>query len=114
MSARLNKELERSNSELDSFAYIASHDLKEPLRGIHNYSQFLLEDYQHKLDAAGTDKLKTLMRLSVRMEQLINSLLQYSRVGRADIHKTAVNLNKVVEEAKGQLRERLEAMQGLL
>ena len=49
--AKINLELERSNIELDSFAYIASHDLKEPLRGIHNYSNFLMEDYGEVLDA---------------------------------------------------------------
>src|SRR5262249_8355148 len=47
---RLNAELERSNTELDSFAWVASHDLKEPLRGIHRYSDFLMEDYADKLD----------------------------------------------------------------
>lgn len=109
--SRLNRELERSNNELDSFAYIASHDLKEPLRGIHNYSQFLLEDYFDKLDAGGKEKLKTLMRLSVRMEQLLDSLLHYSRVGRTDIHRKSVDLNKVIEEAKDVLRQRLEARQ---
>ena len=55
-----NAELLRSNQELDEFAYIASHDLKEPLRGIHNYATFLLEDYKDKLDEEGGDKLETL------------------------------------------------------
>ncbi|WP_224996003.1 ATP-binding protein [Cesiribacter sp. SM1] len=105
--ARLNKELERSNSELDSFAYIASHDLKEPLRGIHNYSQFLLEDYYDKLDDAGKEKLTTLMRLSTRMEQLIDSLLHYSRVGRSDLQKTTVDLNQVLESVQDSLQSRL-------
>jgi chemotaxis family two-component system sensor kinase Cph1 len=106
--ARLNKELERSNNELDSFAYIASHDLKEPLRGIHNYSQFLLEDYHDQLDAAGKEKLTTLMRLSARMEQLIDSLMHYSRVGRSELQKTSVDLNKVLESAKDSLQSRLD------
>ena len=55
-----NTELLRSNQELDEFAYIASHDLKEPLRGIHNYATFLLEDYHDKLNEDGTNKLETL------------------------------------------------------
>jgi chemotaxis family two-component system sensor kinase Cph1 len=79
--SRLNTELARSNDELDSFAYVASHDLKEPLRGIHNYSIFLLEDYAELLDEEGVSKLKTLVRLSQRMEALIDSLLQMSRIG---------------------------------
>lgn len=94
--AQVNKELTRSNTELDSFAYIASHDLKEPLRGIYNYSSFLLEDYGETLDEDGVDKLNTLMRLTHRMEDLINSLLHYSRLGRAELQLHSVNLNELV------------------
>jgi two-component system, chemotaxis family, sensor kinase Cph1 len=95
--ALLNTELERSNIELDSFAYVASHDLKEPLRGIYNYSTFLIEDYGDQLGEDGTQKLSTLMRLTHRMEDLINSLLHYSRLGRAELSLQSVNLGKVVE-----------------
>ena len=56
--ARVNQELSRSNVELDAFAYIASHDLKEPLRGIYNYSSFLIEDYGSVLDEAGGRQIK--------------------------------------------------------
>ena len=94
--AQVNKELSRSNIELDAFAYIASHDLKEPLRGIYNYSSFLLEDYGEILGEDGTDKLNTLMRLARRMEDLINSLLYYSRLGRAQLQMRPVNLNNLV------------------
>jgi two-component system, chemotaxis family, sensor kinase Cph1 len=93
---QVNQELTRSNVELDAFAYIASHDLKEPLRGIYNYSSFLLEDYGNVLDEAGVDKLNTLMRLTHRMEDLINSLLHYSRLGRAQLQLRPVNLNDLV------------------
>lgn len=96
--AQLNSELARSNDELDAFAYIASHDLKEPLRGIHNYSSFLIEDYGDQLGEDGADKLQTLMRLTQRMEDLINSLLHYSRLGRADLCITSVNLNTLLHE----------------
>src|SRR5574341_2440969 len=54
-----NAALQRSNQELDDFAYIASHDLKEPLRGIHNYAAFLIEDHGNKLDRDGLAKLET-------------------------------------------------------
>ena len=93
---QVNKELARSNIELDAFAYIASHDLKEPLRGIYNYSSFLIEDYGNVLDEAGIDKLNTLMRLTHRMEDLINSLLHYSRLGRAELQMHPVDLNDLV------------------
>ncbi|GAA4504710.1 ATP-binding protein [Hymenobacter ginsengisoli] len=106
--SRLNAELERSNDELDSFAYVASHDLKEPLRGIHNYSLFLLEDYAGQLDADGVSKLQTLVRLSQRMESLIEGLLQLSRVGRQDLTPSEVDLNELVAEVLDLLQPRLE------
>ncbi|MDY7013234.1 MAG: GAF domain-containing protein, partial [Cyanobacteriota bacterium] len=89
--ARVNWELERSNQELDAFAYIASHDLKEPLRGIHNYSNFLLEDYGNVLDEDGASKLQTLVRLTQRMEDLIESLLHFSRLGRVELNLEQVD-----------------------
>jgi two-component system, chemotaxis family, sensor kinase Cph1 len=95
--ALLNTELERSNIELDSFAYVASHDLKEPLRGIHNYSTFLIEDYGDTLGADGTEKLDTLIRLTQRMEDLINSLLHYSRCGRAELLFQPVDLGELIK-----------------
>jgi len=106
--SNLNTELKRSNDELDSFAYVASHDLKEPLRGIHNYSLFLLEDYADRLDTEGVSKLQTLVRLSQRMESLIESLLQISRVGRQDIVISEYNLNVLVAEVIDLLAPRLE------
>jgi two-component system, chemotaxis family, sensor kinase Cph1 len=93
-----NEELDRTNRDLDDFAYIASHDLKEPLRGIHNYASFLLEDYEDKLGEEGKDQLETLVRLSKMMERIIDSLLEYSRVGRSELLATAVDLNQVVKE----------------
>lgn len=104
----LNAELERSNDELDSFAYVASHDLKEPLRGIHNYSLFLLEDYADKLDEEGVSKLQTLVRLSQRMEALIESLLRISRVGREEIHLQLVDLNDVLAGVLDLLSPRID------
>ncbi|PSB62937.1 cyanobacterial phytochrome A, partial [Chroococcidiopsis cubana CCALA 043] len=94
--ARINSELERTNSELDAFAYIASHDLKEPLRGIHNYSSFLLEDYADILNEDGAFKLQTLVRLTQRMEDLIESLLHFSRLGRIELSFQKTNLNELV------------------
>jgi PAS domain S-box-containing protein len=96
--ARRADELARSNRELDDFAYIASHDLKAPLRGIHNYATFLIEDYADKLDADGKDKLETLGRLAKRMEDIINDLLTFSRVGRTEQSLADVDLNAVVAD----------------
>lgn len=94
----MNAELQRSNEELDSFAYIASHDLKEPLRGIHNYANFLMEDYAEVLDDDGIGKLQTLVRLTQRMEDLINSLLHFSRLGRTDLMRQPIALADLVHQ----------------
>lgn len=105
---RSNQELERSNADLDAFAYIASHDLKEPLRGLHNYSVFLLEAYAQQLDEDGVSKLHTLVRLTQRMDDLIDSLLLYSRVGRVDLSFRDTNLNDLLSDVLDVLSARLE------
>lgn len=97
---QMDEALQKSNRELDDFAYIASHDLREPLRGISNYATFLREDYGDKIDAEGISKLETLKRLCKREEDLIQSLLTYSRLGRTDLKYTSVDLNKLIAETK--------------
>jgi two-component system, chemotaxis family, sensor kinase Cph1 len=106
--AQLNIELKRSNNELDAFAYIASHDLKEPLRGIHNYSNFLIEDYGEIIDEEGKAKLRTLVRLTQRMEDLIDSLLHFSRLGRVDLSMQQTDLNDIVRRILDMLSARIE------
>jgi chemotaxis family two-component system sensor kinase Cph1 len=106
--ASLNAELARSNDELDAFAYVASHDLKEPLRGIHNYAVFLLEDYAPQLDADGLNKLQALVHLSQRMEALIEGLLQLSRVERVKVPVAEVNLNAALTNVLALLQPRLD------
>lgn len=109
--ARLNAALARSNTELDAFAYIASHDLKEPLRGMHNYAHFLLEDYHDQLDDDGKAKLETLVRLTERMDALLDSLLQYSRVGRVELLLKRADLNSVLHDVLDMLSVRLEGVE---
>jgi len=92
----MNLELESINSELDAFAYIASHDLKEPLRGIHNYATFLLDDYGEALEGDGVEKLQTLLKLTTRMESLIESLLKFSRLGRQELKMHSIDLNDLL------------------
>ena len=95
--ADLNADLARSNEELDAFAYVASHDLKEPLRGIHRYAHQLLESAA-ALDEGNRARIDNLMRLTVRMDSLLDSLLHFSRVGRMELDLEAVDLNAVLEE----------------
>lgn len=96
--AELNTELSRANEELDAFAYVASHDLKEPLRGISKYAHLLLEGATEE-DAERRAKLEGLRRLAMRMDTLLDSLLHFSRVGRAAAHFHPVELEPVLEEA---------------
>ncbi len=91
-------ELESSNKELDDFAYIASHDLKEPLRGLHNYAIFLMEDYAETIDEDGRAKLETITRLTKRLEAFINSLLYYSRLGRQGPVMEKTDLDQVLND----------------
>ena len=96
--ADLNANLTQSNEELDAFAYVASHDLKEPLRGIHKYAHQLLEDATIT-DKEQRRKLDGLMRLTVRMDSLLDSLLHFSRVGRAALQTEDTDLNELVNES---------------
>ena len=96
--AALNTDLVSSNEELDAFAYVASHDLKEPLRGIHRYAHPLMESAQ-ALGPENTQRLESLMRLTLRMDSLLDSLLYFSRVGRTSLEFEMLELNQVVADA---------------
>jgi len=106
--ASYTRALERSNKELDDFAYIASHDLKEPLRGLFNHATFLLEDYRDKLDEDGVRKLHRLSYLSQRMEKLVNDLLYFSRLGRQEMAIEPANMNEVIHDIENTLDVFLE------
>lgn len=106
--ARRTAELERSNEELSDFAYIASHDLKEPLRGIANYASFLLEDYGAKLDAEGQRMLRKLGELCQRLDTLIDSLLQFSRAGRVELAWADTDLDAVARDILESLQVTIE------
>ena len=99
--------LNEKNRELDQFVYIASHDLREPLRTIRNYVEVLREDYPDQLDAQGQQHLALLHRTAGRMHRLIDSLLAYGRVGRGE-DTTTVNLEQVAYEALENLHDAIE------
>lgn len=104
-----NEELARSNRELDEFAYIASHDLKEPLRGIENQLSFLQEDYGHELSPEVKERLARLPPITKHLEALIQTLLEFSRVGRVDLHLTEVDLQVVVNDVLMSVQGRIES-----
>ena len=96
--ADLNADLTRSNEELDAFAYVASHDLKEPLRGIHRYAYQLLENAEAS-GGGDRQRIESVMNLTLRMDGLLDSLLEFSRVGRMELELQAVDLNAALQDA---------------
>ena len=101
-------ELARSNAELEQFAYVASHDLQEPLRMIANYTQLLAERYRGKLDEQADKYISYSVDGAVRMQALIQDLLKFSRVGRAEIQARTTECRAVVEQALKNLQAAIQ------
>jgi len=100
--------LKRSNQELDDFAYIASHDLKEPLRGLVNNAMFLKEDYGDKLDETANKHLDRMAFLCQRMEKLMDDLLYFSRLGRQELAIQPADLNEVIKDIRLMMETTLQ------
>ena len=99
----VQKELERSNADLDSFAYVASHDLKAPLRGIRNLAEWIAQDIESTATEDSRDNLRLLRNRVDRLDSLLESLLTYSRVGRKIDDAKEVNTGKLVAEINDYL-----------
>lgn len=108
-AARLNNDLERiveertvrlemANRELNEFAHVVSHDLKAPLRGINQLSEWLKEDYWHLLDGEGREHIDLIRSRVKRMDSLIDGILQYSRVGRNMGKEEWIDLNTLLRD----------------
>ena len=98
-------QLEVSNRELDAFAYSVSHDLRAPLRGIDGFSQALLEDYEKVLDEEGQDDLHRIRAAAQRMGELIEDLLQLSRISRWQLEQKTVDIGMLAGDVIRSLRE---------
>jgi PAS domain S-box-containing protein len=98
-------ELEAANKELEAFSYSVSHDLRTPLRSIDGYSQAVLEDYVDQLPSEGRSYLEHIRTSAQRMAELIDDLLNLSRVTRAPMNLVPVNLSKLVETVAAELQQ---------
>ena len=102
--AERTRELETSNRELESFSYAVSHDLRAPLRAINGFAEALLDDNLDQLDATGQDYLQRVAAAARHMGELIDALLQLSRVSRHEIHRQSIDLSRVARELADNLQ----------
>ena len=100
--------LREANKELEAFAYSVSHDLRAPLRAMEGFAQALLEDYGHLLDSTGQDYARRIVAAAETMDNLIQDLLDYSRLLRQEIRPRKVNLDDVIDQVLAQLAGEIE------
>ncbi|MEP0870922.1 CHASE3 domain-containing protein [Trichocoleus desertorum AS-A10] len=96
-------QLQAANTELEAFGYSVSHDLRAPLRAMQGFTQALLEDYQEALDEVGQDYAHRISKAAQRMDTLIEDLLAYSRLSRAELQLQPIDLTALVSEILAQL-----------
>jgi signal transduction histidine kinase len=101
-------ELARSNRDLEQFAYVASHDLQEPLRMVATYTQLLAERYRGKLDSDADKYIHYAVDGAVRMQKLVQDLLAFSRVGRHGLALENIDCNEVLQVALGNLEAAIQ------
>ncbi|MFH0878885.1 MAG: ATP-binding protein [Lentisphaerota bacterium] len=118
------EKLRESNASLEEYAYVASHDLQEPLRKIENFIQIFLEDYSSHVDERGKQYLATISKAAGRMRKLIKDVLQFAEAGASEkpfsevsltrvLHAARDNISEILKEKKGELIiHRLPAIQG--
>jgi len=101
LEERVNKrteELKKANSEMEAFSYSVSHDLRAPLRAVHGFSRILEEDYSDKIGGDASRVIGVIKSNTVKMGNLIDDLLAFSRMGKSPVNKTRIDNNDVVQE----------------
>ncbi|MFP2958602.1 ATP-binding protein [Myxococcus sp. 1LA] len=106
--SRLSRALARSNAELESFSGTVGHDLREPLRGIQQYTSFFLDDHGASLTQDSREQLQSVMWLARRSQSLLEDLFEYSRLGRIELAWRDVDMQALVEEALAVVAPRLQ------
>ncbi len=104
----LNAELRRSNRELADFTYMVSHDLQEPLRKLHSFGQFLMEDCAEAMTEEGRDHILRMQSAALRMKDLIHHLLELSRVRTRGSRPVTIGPREIIERALGTLGGRIQ------
>ncbi|KCZ71443.1 bacteriophytochrome (light-regulated signal transduction histidine kinase) [Candidatus Methanoperedens nitroreducens] len=112
--AQRTEDLARSNAELEQFAYVASHDLQEPLRMISGFTQILARRYKGKLDKSADEYIAYIVDGAARMQRMIEDLLAYSRVGTQGKSFEHINLEAVFDQAVTNLRVAIEKNGGAM
>lgn len=97
------KRTQQVNKELEAFTYSVSHDLRAPLRSIDGYAKVLYEDYGNKLNEDAHEVLKVIMNNAKKMGKLIDDLLEFSRMGRKELTKSVIDMNKLVQNIVQEL-----------
>ncbi|MEQ8957721.1 MAG: PAS domain S-box protein, partial [Coleofasciculus sp. C2-GNP5-27] len=111
---QLNQQLQRSNQELEQFAYVASHDLREPLRKIRSYSDLLVKRYQGQLDERADKYISYITDSVIRMQALITDLLTYSRVSRNELVLDPTDLDQILQQTLTDLSPAIEENQAII
>lgn len=112
--ATLNRQLIQKNKALEQFSYITSHDLQEPLNTIISYSSLLSDTYKDQFDGVALKSLEIIEETSLRMKELIKSILDYSRIGGGELRLVSIDLNQLLNNITTDLQNKINSTNALI